>query len=60
MGRREVEVGQRVGLDLLQHRRRPGAAPLQHVARRVVHGRHSDVDGAVVETGHGEHVRRLV
>lgn len=40
MGRRKVEVGQRVGLGLLQHRRRPRAAPRLHVARRVVHGRH--------------------
>lgn len=37
MGRREVEVDQRVGLHLLEDRRRPRAAPLQHVARRVVH-----------------------
>lgn len=37
MGRREVEVGQCVGLRLLQNRRRLRAAPLQHVARRVVH-----------------------
>lgn len=40
MGRREVEVGQRVGLRLLEDRRRPRAAPLQHVAGRVVHGGH--------------------
>lgn len=52
MGRREVEVGQRVGLGLLQHRRRPGAAPLQHVARRVVHGRHG---GGVARAEHLRH-----
>ena len=40
MGRRKVEVGQRVGLRLLRNRRRPRAAPLQHVARHVVHGGH--------------------
>lgn len=40
MGRREVEVGQRVGLRLLEDRRRPRAAPRQHVAGRVVHGGH--------------------
>ena len=37
---REVEVGQRVGLGLLEYRGGPGAARLQHVARDVVHGRH--------------------
>lgn len=36
--RREVQVRERVGLRLLEHPRRPRAAPLQHLARRVVHG----------------------
>ena len=49
MGRREVEVGQRVGLGLLQHRRRPRAALLQHVARRVVH---RDDGGGVAPAEH--------
>lgn len=49
MGRRKVEVDQRVGLGLLQHSRRPRAAPRQHVARRVVHGRHG---GGVAPEGH--------
>lgn len=40
VGRREVEVGQRVRLGLLEDRRRPRAAPLQHVAGRLVHGGH--------------------
>lgn len=40
MRRREVEVCQGVRLGLLEDRRRPRAAPLQHVARRVVHGGH--------------------
>lgn len=52
MGRREVEVGQRVGLGLLQHGRRPRAAPRQHVARRVVHGRHG---GGVASAEHLRH-----
>ena len=34
----EVEVGQGVGLRLLQERRGPGAAGLQHLAGDVVHG----------------------
>ena len=38
--RREVEAGQRVRLGLLQHRRRPRAAPLRHCARRAAHCRH--------------------
>lgn len=52
VGRRKVEVGQRVGLGLLQHRRRPRAAPRQHVARRVVHGRHG---GGVAPAEHLRH-----
>ena len=52
VGRRKAEVGQSVGLDLLQHRRRPRAAPLQHVARRVLHGRHG---GGVAPTEHLRH-----
>lgn len=52
MRRREVEVCQGVGLGLLQHRRRPGAAPLQHVACRVVHGRHG---GGVAPAEHLRH-----
>lgn len=40
MRRREVEVCQGVRLGLLEDRRRPRAAPLQHVARHVVHGGH--------------------
>lgn len=36
--RQEVKVGQGVGLGLLQHRRRPRTALLDHVVRRVVHG----------------------
>ena len=40
MRRREVEVCQGVRLGTLEYRRRPRAAPLQHVARHVVHGGH--------------------
>lgn len=52
LGRRKAEVGQRVGLGLLQHRRRSRAAPLQHVARRVVHGGHG---GGVAPAEHLRH-----
>lgn len=37
-GRQGVKVGQGVGLGLLQHRRRPRTALLNHVVRRVIHG----------------------
>ena len=52
VGRREVEVGQGVGLDLLEDRRRPQAAPRQHAARRVVHGGHG---GGVAPAEHLRH-----
>lgn len=36
--RREVKVPEHVGSRLFEHACRPRAAPLQHLARRVVHG----------------------
>ena len=52
MARREVEVGERIGLCLLEDRGRIGAAFLEHLDGNVVGGPHG---AGLLEPEHGRH-----